>query len=110
MKKILLGLFTLVSISGFTSEYTCEARLNSGENVEQVELDMVTTGVRNTSIGSIQFNASEVDSETIVLSIFNRAKLDQAATATTFVPKEGKSSNLLLRLPDGSALIDCMSK
>jgi len=112
MKKIFITALALVSISAYAREYSCVATLTSYEKVEQANLEMISEPetVRIITIGSMQFNATETNDETIVLSIFNRAKREQSATATTFVPKEGKPSNLILRLADGSATINCESK
>lgn len=107
MKKIFVGLLVLGSISAMASEFTCTATLDSAGAAQAKQLENLAGKVYAASIESFSFNVTQTNDETIVLSVFNRAKRSQAATATTFIPKKGQPSNLNLRLEDGAAVIDC---
>lgn len=60
---------------------------------------------------STQFSATEVDTDTLVLSITDSARRELVASSTSFIHQVGRAAaHLSVLLTDGSATIVCKMK
>jgi hypothetical protein len=106
MKTLLATLLTFGALTASASDYNCKATLMQ-DSQQEAAVEMVSATIGTAKITSFQFDVVQTNNETLVISIFNRAKREQAAHATTFVPKKNQPSNLILRLADGNAILEC---
>lgn len=107
MKTLLATLLTFGALTASASDYNCKATLMQDSQQQDAGVEMVSATIGTAKITSFQFDVVQTNNETLVISIFNRAKREQAATATTFVPGKNQPSNLILRLPNGNAILEC---
>jgi hypothetical protein len=118
LKKVIIALSTLISVTAFARDYSCEATLKLGQMVQKTELNLSSGEFRNIQMATIRFEVisklQSDDSESITLSIFHVFEPGQEGTKTTLVPKEEMSSNFKTRLDvnlyDGFGVIDCKLK
>ena len=119
MKKLLIGLLALGSISSFAADYKCSAVFNNSitdgkkgitSHVKKGELKNIrgrkNAGSREVVFSGYKFKVTEFDYEQLLM-VIRHPSGKKIASSMSFVPTENKISLLDVALDDGFAMITC---